>query len=679
MKKNKMAYALPAVVIISCVGIFGISGNAFAYTEDTDGYAIPVGSTDAERYNDLKLAISDGKNVRLNDDISHYITVSGAPSITVDHTMTLDLNGHILSTASTSGGSAGNTAIAVSGEGTVFTIDDSSSEKNGAIRYDHKGNTAPTTLWINAGAKAVLKNGSIYSPYGRTSTNGEGIAVNMKGAGSVFEMSGGAIFSHEESTATSNYGVRFNSAGTFNMTGGKISTVSSSVAATNTHEAVVNISSGAELESSKGKEIEITSAKASGQIANISVKNMSIAGTVNLNTVHVFGNLDVKNGERTIKDAFVDGNLTVSGGTTTISDSIIVGAATITAGNTTITDDTNMVGGVIYQSAATGVLTFANGAVVNGLTQLGKATTVSYTDKDTKEKVSFSYDAYGALNINGGYFAGDLVLAAPAQVEASNATRKEYVDSYNEHSGKTPIEYSDVASVPVITGGLFETEPNAEDIVDEYESEKDDETGYYVIVPKRIDMRENGEMESDDSKVGAVAGSATFTKEFIADRKAYFEISTLDEYEFAMLKFSDKNGKLVAGFDVSLWDRNGEQIEDIKNTEIKIRIALTKEQYQDLAAYDKQYAINYNESGEEIDRFEVTLLEIDGEYFAEFTTTHLSIYALAGVNEESSSMAPETGTMTVQGASAVNSAIVTSVAVGLLVSIVSFAFLIRRQ
>ena len=130
-----------------------------------------------------------------------------------------------------------------------------------------------------------------------------------------------------------------------------------------------------------------------------------------------------------------------------------------------------------------------------------------------------------------------------------------------------------------------------------------------------------------------------------------------------------------------MWDRNGEQIEDVKNTEIKIRIALTKEQYQALAAYDKQYAINYNESGEEVDRFEATLLEIDGEYFAEFTTTHLSIYALAGVNEESgsSSTAPETGTMTAQGASAVNAAVVTSVAVGLLVSITSFAYLIRRR
>ena len=146
-----------------------------------------------------------------------------------------------------------------------------------------------------------------------------------------------------------------------------------------------------------------------------------------------------------------------------------------------------------------------------------------------------------------------------------------------------------------------------------------------------------------------------------------------------MLKFSDKNGKLVAGFDVSLWDRNDEQIEDVENTEIKIRIALTKEQYQALAAYDKQYAINYNESGEEVDRFEATLLEIDGEYFAEFTTTHLSIYALAGVNEESGSTAPETGTMTAQGASAVNAAVVTSVAVGLLVSITSFVYLIRRR
>ena len=673
MKKNKMAYALPAVVIISCVGIFGISGNAFAYTEDTDGYAIPVGSTDAERYNDLKLAISDGKNVRLNDDISHYITVSGAPSITVNHTMTLDLNGHILSTASTSGGSAGNTAIAVSGEGTVFTIDDSSSEKNGAIRYDHKGNTAPTTLWINAGAKAVLKNGSIYSPYGRTSTNGEGIAVNMKGAGSVFEMSGGAIFSHEESTATSNYGVRFNSAGTFNMTGGKISTVGSSVASPNSNEAVINISSGVELASSKGKEIEITSAKTSGQIANVSVKNMSVAGAVNLNSVHVFGNLDVKSGERTIKDTFVDGKLTVSGGTTTISDSIIVGVATITAGNTTITDDTNMVGGVIYQSAATGVLTFANGAVVNGLTQLGKATTASYTDKDTKQKVSFSYDAYGALNINDGYFVGDLVLATPAQVEASNATRKEYVDSYNEHSGKTPIEYSDVASVPAITGGLFETEPNAEDIAEGYEPEKDDKTGYYEIVPIDVDWKDYKDLEKLYD--GEYAVVVDIQSELFADHMA--SLNTSEFSDLSDFKLTN-GGDLLTALDIDMVNRDNVSIE-VKDNKLHIYIDLSEEDYNKLAAYDKVQIVYFDENGNESERLDAKLFGENGWYWIEFDTTHLSTYGVVGVNEESGSATPETGTMTAQGASAVNAAVVTSVAVGLLVSITSFVYLIRRR
>ena len=495
----------------------------------------------------------------------------------------------------------------------------------------------------------------------------------MKGAGSVFEMSGGAIFSHEESTATSNYGVRFNSAGTFNMTGGKISTVGSSVASPNSNEAVINISSGVELASSKGKEIEITSAKTSGQIANVSVKNMSVAGAVNLNSVHVFGNLDVKSGERTIKDTFVDGKLTVSGGTTTISDSIIVGVATITAGNTTITDDTNMVGGVIYQSAATGVLTFANGAVVNGLTQLGKATTASYTDKDTKQKVSFSYDAYGALNINDGYFVGDLVLATPAQVEASNATRKEYVDSYNEHSGKTPIEYSDVASVPAITGGLFETEPNAEDIAEGYEPEKDDKTGYYEIVPIDVDWKDYKDLEKLYD--GEYAVVVDIQSELFADHMA--SLNTSEFSDLSDFKLTN-GGDLLTALDIDMVNRDNVSIE-VKDNKLHIYIDLSEEDYNKLAAYDKVQIVYFDENGNESERLDAKLFGENGWYWIEFDTTHLSTYGVVGVNEESGSATPETGTMTAQGASAVNAAVVTSVAVGLLVSITSFVYLIRRR
>ena len=684
MVKYKVAYALPVVAaLVSCASFFNLTGDAFAYTEDVDGYAVPVGDTDEERYNDLKLAIADNKNVRLNDDISHYVAISGVPSIAIDHTMTLDLNGHILSTASTSGGSAGNTAIAVSGENTIFTIDDNSDEKNGAIRYDHKGNAAPTTLWIGAGAKVVLKNGSVYSPYGRTTTGGEGMAVNMKGTGSAFEMSGGAIRSHEESTSSSNYGVRFNSSGTFSMTGGEIATVGSALAVPNSNEAVVDISGNAILISSKGKGIDITSAKTSGQISGISVENMTIAGAVGLKNVYVAGNLEVKSGERTLSGVAVGGGLNISGGTTNITSLVVNDMTTITAGQVTLGDGAVMAGGLTYQSAASSALTINDGAMVNNLVQSGKSTTVSYTDKDTKQKVQATYDTYGVLNINGGTFIGAFTVATPAQIEASNSARKDYVDSYNEHSGKTPITYSDVASVPVIAGGMFTAEPNEEDIVDGYEAEQNEETGIWTILPKEINMVENGAMESDGGGIGALYGSAVFNRGFMADRKAYFALSTLDNDEIEILVLdATAGGDLVLPFDASLWSpRDGtHRIDGVQDTSITIRVILTEEQYNTLKSYDAVKVVCFGEDGKEIERLDA-VLGVDGEdYYVEFTTTHLSTYGVVGVNDEASgSTTPETGTMTREGASAMSAAIITSVAVGLLVSIASFAYLIRRR
>lgn len=241
-----------------------------------------------------------------------------------------------------------------------------------------------------------------------------------------------------------------------------------------------------------------------------------------------------------------------------------------------------------------------------------------------------------------------------------------------------------------ITGGVFSQEPKAEDIEEGLEADMNEEGTGYVIYPKQIDMQENGEMQSDNTKVGAVAGSATFTKEFITDRKAEFEISTLDEDEFEGLKLGEKGGNLVTGFDVSLFDRDGNQI-SVNDTELKVRVELDEPQYQALAAFDKVVAINFDEQGNEVERIDASLTNEDGKYYAEFTTTHLSTYALAGVNDEGATedvtieeeaetvAAPETGTMTAAGASAVNAALVTSAAVGLLVSIVSFAYLIRKK
>ena len=145
MVKNKLTCAASVAALMCGVGILapGLTQDASAYTIDSDGFAIPEGETDALRYNDLQAAIKTNDKIRLNNDIIHYVQVSGVPSLAINRSMTLDLNGHVLSTASTSGGSGGNTTMAVTGDGTVLTIQDSSSDKSGALRYDHKGNASP--------------------------------------------------------------------------------------------------------------------------------------------------------------------------------------------------------------------------------------------------------------------------------------------------------------------------------------------------------------------------------------------------------------------------------------------------------------------------------------------------------------------------------------------------------
>lgn len=670
MAKNKLTYAVSAAALMCGVGIFmpGFAQNVSAYTIDSDGFAVPEGETDASRYDDLQAAIKANDKIRLNSDIVHYVKAAKVPSLAIDHSITLDLNGHILSTASTSGGAGGNTTMAVTGEGTVLTIQDSSDSKTGALRYDHKGNASPEMLRIEAGAKTILESGNIYTPYGRY---GEGIGINLKGDGATFEMKGGKILTHEESTHSMNYGVDANANGSvFKMTGGEIKTSGPALYIPSGRAASIDISGDAALDTTGTKALDFSSTTATGTVSGITVKSVSTNSAIKFDNVVITDGLEVKGGENTLS------NITVKGETK------------ITSGTTTIGDGAKLEGGVVYTSSATASLTINDGAVINGFEQQGKEAKVSYTDKDTKEKVSVAYNTYGALTINGGTFEGNFKTASKEDVQAANDARKKYVDDYNEHSGKTAITYKDVAVTPEIKGGNYTTEPDVSVVKEGYEPDENEEGTGYAIYPIQIDMQENGEMQSDDTKAGAVAGSATFTKEFIADRKAEFEISTLDDDEFEGLKLSEKGGNLVAGFDVSLWDRDGNQI-SVKDTELKVRIELNESQYQALAAFDRVVAINFDKQGKEVERFDATLINEDGKYYAEFTTTHLSTYVLAGVDgektaedmtEESGAVAaPETGTMTAAGASAVNAALVTSVAVGLLVSIVSFAYLIRKK
>lgn len=698
MAKYKLACTLSAAAIILGAFVFVPAGQVFAYTEDVDGYAVTVGDTDEERYNDLKLAISDGRNVRLGGDISHYVTVSNAPSILIDHSMTLDLNGFTLSTASTSGGSAGNTSITVQGDGTVLTIQDSVG--GGAIRYDHTGNASPTTLRIEAGAKALLTGGTISTPYGK---NGEGIGVNMKGEGATFEMTGGSIVSHNESQSVSNYGVRFNSAGDLKLTGGEIATIGSAVAVPNSNQVSVDIAGNVLLTSTSGKAIDITSANTSGTVSGLTLKDVTIAGSVALNNVTVSGNLEAKSGERALSGVSVGGGMTISGGTTNVTNLTVAGATNITAGNTTFGNNVQLNGGVTYQSAVTASLTINDGTTVTNFAQVGKTVNVSYTDKDTKEKVQRSYDTYGTLIINGGIFGGSFAVATTDQIAESNAARLEYVESYNEHSGKTPLVYNDVAVAPEVAGGVFTAEPDAGSI-EEGKSVYHIADGYVVVDDAELasqnleyaDDNEDGIYQLEPIKIdwdgdwvealynGEYAVYVDFNSEVLADRLADLSAEEKDTSTLTLVN----GGKILKAIEMDMVNRDGVRIE-VNNADLTVYIDISKEEYDELSKYDKLEIAYFDENGNEAERI-ATELVADGDwYWVQFNTTHLSTYGVVGVSDEaveeeasqgtSDTATPQTGTMTIAGASATNAAIVTAIAIGLLTSIVSFAYLIRRR
>ena len=107
-------------------------------------------------------------------------------------------------------------------------------------------------------------------------------------------------------------------------------------------------------------------------------------------------------------------------------------------------------------------------------------------------------------------------------------------------------------------------------------------------------------------------------------------------------------------------------------------IDLTDEQYEALAGYDKIQVV-YFVDGEEAERFDAELMGDAGGYWLQFETTHLSTYGVVGVNNSSNTGAPDTGRFTVVTASASAATIVTSVMVGLFVSVGTFVKLRRSR
>lgn len=673
MAKKKAVIAFSVVALAAGVNILAphFVGGAYAYTMD-GGYAVPEGETEQAKYNDLKQAIADGENVKLGSDITYYVQVSKKPSIEVNHSMTLDLNGHVLDTASTSGGSGGNTAIAVTGEGSVLTVLDSSNEKSGTIRYGHAGNTSPELIRVEAGAKLVLNSGTLVSPLGRANSR-EGFAVKVATDGA-FEMNGGVIRSPEEASS-GYYGVYAGGAGTIDLNAGSVTT-NGTAAWIKTGAAVINIKSGVVLTGTTGKDLEISTTTATGTVTGVTLKDAVIAGAVVLNNVTITGDLDVKGGERTLSGVTVGGAMNITAGTTTVENVTVAGLTSVTGGTTTFGNGAVLNGGLAYQASYNANLTINEGAEINGFTQTGKSMNMNYTDKDTKEKVSTTVDSYGSLTINGGTFTGSFSVPTAEQIEQSNTARENFVNAYNEHStASTPITYVPYAIAPEVSGGTFMVEPSADAITPGNEAELND-NGVYEIYPINIDYN-NDYIEDSGEAAGHVSTTLEFYGSLIADRKATLSATTI----LGNLQVDEtKGGTVLYGVDVKMLNRDGEEIIILGN-DLGIFFDLSDADAEVMKSYDELYAV-YFVNGVEAERYPAVLMGEAGGYWAQFETHHLSEYGIVGVNnttpaptsdeEGDSTGAPDTGRFTMIEASAKGASMVMAMMVGMIVSFGTF-------
>lgn len=217
----------------------------------------------------------------------------------------------------------------------------------------------------------------------------------------------------------------------------------------------------------------------------------------------------------------------------------------------------------------------------------------------------------------------------------------------------------------------------------EYEENEDGEDTP-VIYPAQVDWADEGSDGIATGEDAGVAGKLVFDdgQDFIADRKAYLSVE-INDGKAIVLDETEQSGSIVKVFDISVKDRDGGEVE-VSGKQFTVRILLSEDEYQELVNYDELYMVYVDDDGVEQERIKVELrADADNhEYWLVFEGTHLSTYALTGITyprEAEEAAAPETGTVTAAGASAMSAALVTAMAVGVLTAIASFSYLVRRK
>ena len=453
-------------------------------------------------------------------------------------------------------------------------------------------------------------------------------------------------------------------------------------------------------------------------------------GTISTGETDVFGPIrltdkdtldESKVAKFTLSDATLEGKYYgISGNGARHNTEVIVNSGTIKSGETGIYNPQKgsvVLNGGKIEAGATGVEIRSGSLVVNNGVEIivdknaeckidpnGNGTTTSgaaiaIAQHTTKLPIS--------VTINGGSFTAPvpIIESNPQGNDQTSINKVNMTIAGGNFVATNTENYGAVYSedkTGFIAGGVFSSLADTDYIAEghDYAKTKDglnlvivdpaklDEEGNELdenhnIISKKTDYK--GETEGSDAskaKEGetAIDGSVEFIGDAEIDRQGYFLI-TDHGTDGLVTEATSSDSKLVAAFDLNMYDRNG-NIVKVSDSEMKVKIALTEEQYNELKQYDSMVAVYFDKNGNETEERIAAELVADenSNYYVVFTVTHFSTYGIIGMNEETATATtPETGTMTAAGASAANAGILAAATAAVISAIVGIAAIIRRK
>jgi len=673
MAKYKVAFGLSTAMILGAVFLVP-SSDTWAATCPTAGSLAVDGEVSSEAELRYAMLGSNGiSGVKIGNDFTITCTNASYTDL-IKKDFTIDLNGKTLT-------SQMSWALDIETAGKTLTIKDTSEGASGLYTFSEGG------FWVDSGANLIIESGNIQS------VNGGRRAILFNGGGKL-TINGGTILTTPANVSDGNGRTVMVYNSNFEMNGGEVVAAKatggvSGVGALylqNT-EAVIN---NGEIRSTDGTGIRALNSNVIFKDGEISGTDETISLTGSSFTMND-GEVDATSGVAVYTGK--DSKFIMNNGTVVASGYALAGNGSVDASGEPLYGNTEWTlnGGTIVSEKQTALYQSQVGTTYLGKNLKVKGERAGIEIRagslaiDGAEVIVTGENAYTVVpNGNGATTTGAAVAVA------QHTTRKKIDLSIISGSFIGPVAFSEADPQdgdPVdvkfaITGGAF-----VGDIVSEDKNKDDFVTGGDFV----------NHLEAEDGKAMVdISGS------IVAKSELRFTAEELEDSSDLVLAESDNETVLISAYDLGFEDDDGVvSVSEDDGVELTVFVKLTDEQYKALKDYEKKVVVYFDEDGAEKERIEAELRQLDnGSWYLVFVTNHLSTYGIAGINsvqeepeEESEGesgetgkseetveiVSPESGTMTAAGASASAAALVTAVIIGLITSVVSFVFLIRKR